>query len=113
MAKAPTAMLLAAAAIYSRQDALNDSAVHIEPVETGDPAVILTQIVSAIQDAATGRGAESIHIRQRDPVTGIVSPIPSNHANWITIRQTLRNAPYEFIVDVRPSVGDIEVKWAS
>ncbi len=111
MAKAPLAQL--AATIYTRTDALIDASDTIDPVETGDPAVILAQIIVAIQDAASGRHAESLHLRQRDPATGIVSPIPNNHANWIAIRQTLRNAPYDFTVNVRAGIGDVEITWAS
>lgn len=111
MAKAPTARL--AATIYTREDALIDASETIDPVETGDPTVILAKIIVAIQDAASGRKAESLHLRQRDPATGIVTPIPTNHPNWIALRNTLLGAPYNYTVTVRANIGDIEIKWAS
>ena len=104
MAKAPKASTLALTAPpYTAAQALADSAYQIDTIENLEES--FAAIIDFIITAANERKVTEINIKQ---ASGI---IPSDHPNWVTIRQRLRAADRNFTVASNPRTGYPTVSW--
>lgn len=90
---------------YPASQALADSAYQIDNIENLEGS--FDQIMEIIQAAASGAKVVEINIRQ---ATGD-GTIPSQHPNWVTIRQRLRAPDLGYTVASNPRTGYPTISW--